>query len=171
MSVFLHDSSAPLSTAVAPCSLGWMDVGAGDVANLLPQVRKFSDCTANLELLERRVFQVYLVDSRQTKLAPGRPKTDVPNLLGSDAPKPIWLSPLRASVTSTEAIIVVPSISVGPTPRQGKPSRSPDSSDRRRSARTQIGRSFPPAPSSPLYTASFLVAGSNHRTMANAFLD
>ena len=72
---------------------------------LPPQVRKFGACTADLEmladwlqacgvtsvamestgvywiplfeLLEQRGFQVYLVDPRQTKHAPGRPKTDV----------------------------------------------------------------------------------------------
>jgi len=73
-------------------------------ANLPPYVRKFGTCTADLEmladwlaecavttvameatgvywialfeLLERRGFQVYLVDPRQSKRAPGRPKTD-----------------------------------------------------------------------------------------------
>jgi hypothetical protein len=77
----------------------------GDADNLPPHVRKFGACTADLELLadwlqqcgitsvamestgvywiplfellERRGFQVYLVDPRQTKHAPGRPKTDV----------------------------------------------------------------------------------------------
>src|SRR5438309_2044605 len=72
---------------------------------LPPHVRKFGACTADLELLadwlaacgvtsvamestgvywialfellERRGFQVYLVDPRQTRHAPGRPKTDV----------------------------------------------------------------------------------------------
>jgi transposase len=74
-------------------------------AHLPPHVRKFGTCTADLELLadwlqacgvtsvamestgvywiplfellERRGFQVYLVDPRQTRHAPGRPKTDV----------------------------------------------------------------------------------------------
>jgi transposase len=74
-------------------------------ANLPPWVRPFGTCTADLEkladwltqcgvntvamestgiywettfeLLERRGFQVYLVDPRQSKHAPGRPKTDV----------------------------------------------------------------------------------------------
>lgn len=82
-----------------------VDAGAGGAANLPPHVRKFGACTADLELLadwlqacgitsvamestgvywiplfellERRGFQVYLVDPRQTKHAPGRPKTDV----------------------------------------------------------------------------------------------
>jgi hypothetical protein len=73
--------------------------------NVLPHVRRFGACTADLglladwlrqcgdtsvarestgvywiplfELLEQRGFQVYLVDPRQTKHAPGRPKTDV----------------------------------------------------------------------------------------------
>jgi transposase len=73
--------------------------------NLPPYVRSFGTCTADLELLadwlaacgittvameatgiywvtlfellERRGFQVYLVDPRQTKHAPGRPKSDV----------------------------------------------------------------------------------------------
>jgi transposase len=73
-------------------------------ANLPAYVRKFATCTADLEmladwlvecgvttvamestgvywialfeLLERRGFQVYLVDPRQCKRAPGRPKTD-----------------------------------------------------------------------------------------------
>ena len=72
---------------------------------LPPWVRKFGTCTADLEaladwltacgvdtvamestgiywvplfeLLERRGFQVYLVNARQTRQAPGRPKTDV----------------------------------------------------------------------------------------------
>jgi transposase len=79
--------------------------GAAGSDNLPPHVRKFGACTADLELLadwlqqcdvtsvamestgvywiplfellERRGFQVYLVDPRQTKHAPGRPKTDV----------------------------------------------------------------------------------------------
>ena len=91
----------PNHVAAAKC----MDAGAGDAANLPPHVRKFGTCTADLELLadwlhqcgitsvamestgvywiplfellERRGFQVYLVDPRQTKHAPGRPKTDV----------------------------------------------------------------------------------------------
>jgi transposase len=74
-------------------------------ANLPPWVRAFGTCTADLEmladwlrqcgvttvameatgvywialfeLLERRGFEVYLVDPRQSKRAPGRPKTDV----------------------------------------------------------------------------------------------
>src|SRR5712692_9782677 len=74
-------------------------------ANLPPYVRKFGTCTADLELLadwlaecavttvameatgvywialfellERRGFQVYLVDPRKTRHAPGRSKTDV----------------------------------------------------------------------------------------------
>src|SRR5262249_26350274 len=74
-------------------------------ANLPPWVRSFGTCTADLEmladwlrqcgvttvameatgvywialfeLLERRGFEVYLVDPRQSKRAPGRPKTDV----------------------------------------------------------------------------------------------
>jgi transposase len=74
-------------------------------AQLPPHVRKFGTCTADLELvadwlhacsvtsvalestgvywiplfelLERRGFQVFLVDPRQTRHAPGRPKTDV----------------------------------------------------------------------------------------------
>ena len=74
-------------------------------ATLPPHVRKFGACTADLEmladwlkacgvttvamestgvywialfeLLERRGFEVYLVDPRQTRHAPGRPKTDV----------------------------------------------------------------------------------------------
>jgi transposase len=73
--------------------------------NLPPHVRKFGTCTADLEaladwlqtcrvttvamestgvcwvplfeLLERRGFQVHLIDPRQTKQAPGRPKSDV----------------------------------------------------------------------------------------------
>jgi transposase len=73
--------------------------------NLPPHVRKFGTCTADLEaladwlaachvttvamestgiywvtlfeLLERRGFQVNLIDPRQTKHAPGRPKSDV----------------------------------------------------------------------------------------------
>jgi transposase len=73
--------------------------------NLPPHVRKFGACTADLELLadwlqacgvvtvamestgvywialfellERRGLQVFLVDPRQTRHAPGRPKTDV----------------------------------------------------------------------------------------------
>lgn len=73
--------------------------------NLPAHVRKFGACTADLELLadwlqacgvtsvamestgvywiplfellERRGFEVYLVDPRQTRHAPGRPKTDV----------------------------------------------------------------------------------------------
>src|SRR5262245_14240219 len=77
----------------------------GSASNLPPHVRKFGACTVDLELLadwlhqcgvtsvamestgvywiplfellERRGFQVYLVDPRQTKHAPGRPKTDV----------------------------------------------------------------------------------------------
>jgi transposase len=72
---------------------------------LPPHVRTFGACTADLEmladwlaacgvetvamestgvywialfeLLERRGFRVYLVDPRQTRHAPGRPKTDV----------------------------------------------------------------------------------------------
>jgi transposase len=79
--------------------------GADGAAALPPHVRKFGACTADLELLadwlqqcgvtsvamestgvywiplfellERRGFQVYLVDPRQTKHAPGRPKSDV----------------------------------------------------------------------------------------------
>jgi transposase len=78
---------------------------AGNTANLPLHVRNFGACTADLELLadwlqqcgitsvamestgvywiplfellERRGFSVYLVDPRQTKHAPGRPKTDV----------------------------------------------------------------------------------------------
>ena len=74
-------------------------------ANLPPWVRSFGTCTADLEmladwlkecgvttvamestgiywittfeLLERRGFEVYLVEPRQSKRAPGRPKTDV----------------------------------------------------------------------------------------------
>jgi transposase len=74
-------------------------------AHLPPWVRPFGTCTADLEmladwlaacgvttvameatgvywialfeLLERRGFAVYLVDPRQSKRAPGRPKTDV----------------------------------------------------------------------------------------------
>ena len=74
-------------------------------AHLPPWVRSFGTCTADLEmladwlqecgvttvameatgvywiglfeLLERRGFEVYLVDPRQSKRAPGRPKTDV----------------------------------------------------------------------------------------------
>jgi hypothetical protein len=74
-------------------------------SKLPPWVRKFGTCTADLEaladwlaacgvdtvamestgiywvplfeLLERRGFQVYLVNARQTRHAPGRPKTDV----------------------------------------------------------------------------------------------
>ena len=81
------------------------DSGAAAAANVPGHVRKFGACTADLELLadwlqacgitsvamestgvywiplfellERRGFQVYLVDPRQTKHAPGRPKTDV----------------------------------------------------------------------------------------------
>src|SRR5262245_23193305 len=77
----------------------------GSTANVPPQVRRFGACTTDLELLadwlrqcgatsvamestgvywiplfellERRGFQVYLVDPRQTKHAPGRPKSDV----------------------------------------------------------------------------------------------
>jgi transposase len=73
-------------------------------SNLPPHVRKFATCTADLEmladwlkvcgittvamestgiywvplfeLLERRGFQVQLIDPRQTKHVPGRPKTD-----------------------------------------------------------------------------------------------
>ena len=80
--------------------------GTASAACDLPlHVRRFGTCTADLELLadwlqacgitsvamestgvywiplfellERRGFQVYLVDPRQTKHAPGRPKTDV----------------------------------------------------------------------------------------------
>ena len=79
--------------------------GTAIESNLPPHVRKFGACTADLELLadwlrlcgvttvamestgvywiplfellERRGFQVNLVDPRQTKHAPGRPKTDV----------------------------------------------------------------------------------------------
>jgi transposase len=78
---------------------------ASSSQQLPPYVRKFGACTADLEmladwlrqcgvdtvamestgvywialfeLLERRGFQVFLVDPRQTKHAPGRPKTDV----------------------------------------------------------------------------------------------
>jgi transposase len=78
---------------------------AGSSPKLPPWVRKFGTCTADLEaladwltacgvdtvamestgiywvplfeLLERRGFQVYLVNARQTRQAPGRPKTDV----------------------------------------------------------------------------------------------
>jgi transposase len=78
---------------------------AGSSPKLPPWVRKFGTCTADLEaladwltacgvdtvamestgiywvplfeLLERRGFQVYLVNARQTRHAPGRPKTDV----------------------------------------------------------------------------------------------
>jgi transposase len=74
-------------------------------ANMPPNVRPFGTCTADLEmladwlqvcgvttvamestgiywvplfeLLERRGFEVYLVDPRQTRHVPGRPKTDV----------------------------------------------------------------------------------------------
>jgi transposase len=81
------------------------DSDPGGAATLPPYVRKFGACTADLELLadwlrqcgitsvamestgvywvplfellERRGFQVYLVDPRQTKHAPGRPKSDV----------------------------------------------------------------------------------------------
>ena len=81
------------------------DPGVAGAANLPVHVRKFGACTADLELLadwlrqcgitsvamestgvywiplfellERRGFQVYLVDPRQTKHAPGRPKSDV----------------------------------------------------------------------------------------------
>jgi transposase len=77
----------------------------GHPANLPANVRSFGTCTADLEmladwlavcgvttvamestgiywvplfeLLERRGFEVYLVDPRQTKHMPGRPKTDV----------------------------------------------------------------------------------------------
>ncbi len=77
----------------------------GHPANLPPWVRSFGTCTADLEmladwlkecgvttvameatgiywsttfeLLERRGFEVYLVEPRQSKRAPGRPKTDV----------------------------------------------------------------------------------------------
>jgi transposase len=80
-------------------------IDTGTASNLPPHVRKFGACTADLELLadwlrlcgvttvamestgvywiplfellERRGFQVNLVDPRQTKHAPGRPKTDV----------------------------------------------------------------------------------------------
>jgi transposase len=80
-------------------------VQTGSNSSLPPHVRKFGACTADLELLadwlqqsgvttvamestgvywiplfellERRGFQVNLVDPRQTKHAPGRPKTDV----------------------------------------------------------------------------------------------
>jgi transposase len=80
-------------------------VEAGSTAKAPPHVRRFGACTADLELLadwlrqcgvtsvamestgvywiplfellERRGFQVYLVDPRQTKHAPGRPKSDV----------------------------------------------------------------------------------------------
>jgi transposase len=79
--------------------------GAGSAPNAPPHVRRFGACTADLELLadwlqqcgvtsvamestgvywiplfellERRGFQVFLVDPRQTKHAPGRPKSDV----------------------------------------------------------------------------------------------
>jgi transposase len=80
--------------------------GSAPPAETLPRhVRKFGACTADLELLadwltacgvvtvamestgvywiplfellERRGFQVFLVDPRQTRHAPGRPKTDV----------------------------------------------------------------------------------------------
>ena len=78
---------------------------AGGPAQAPPHVRQFGACTADLELLadwlrsagspawpwnrpastgfplfellERRGFQVFLVDPRQTKHAPGRPKSDV----------------------------------------------------------------------------------------------
>src|SRR5262245_53312845 len=82
------------------CPHGWIS------RPTLPRhVRKFGTCTADLEmladwlqacgvtsvamestgvywialfeLLERRGFEVYLVDPRQTRHAPGRPKTDV----------------------------------------------------------------------------------------------
>jgi transposase len=85
---------------------GSVPVGAVNPdAHLPPHVRKFGACTADLELLadwlqacgvtsvamestgvywiplfellERRGFQVFLVDPRQTRHAPGRPKTDV----------------------------------------------------------------------------------------------
>ncbi len=87
----------------APPKFG--DADPGGASNLPPHVRKFGACTADLELLadwlrqcgitsvamestgvywiplfellERRGFQVYLVDPRQTKHAPGRPKSDV----------------------------------------------------------------------------------------------
>ncbi len=77
---------------------------AGQPPNLPPHVRRFGTCTADLqaladwlaacgittvamestgvywvplfELLERRGFEVFLVDPRQTRHAPGRPKSD-----------------------------------------------------------------------------------------------
>jgi transposase len=90
--VAVPPSSAPVPPADHP-------------ANLPPWVRSFGTCTADLEeladwlsacgvttvamestgvywvalfgILERRGFEVYLVDPRQSKHAPGRPKTDV----------------------------------------------------------------------------------------------
>ncbi len=89
--------------AVSPDAVpaGWVNPDP----SLPPHVHKFGTCTADLELLadwlaacgitsvamestgvywialfellERRGFQVYLVDPRQTRHAPGRPKTDV----------------------------------------------------------------------------------------------
>jgi transposase len=92
-----HDVAVPPDHASASGT-------AGDTA-LPPHVRRFGACPADLEaladwlracgvttvarestgvswiplfeLLERRGFQVYLVDPRQTRHAPGRPKSDV----------------------------------------------------------------------------------------------
>jgi transposase len=90
--------------AVPPAAAA--DAAAADpAAGLPPPVRTFGACTADLEaladwlavcgvttvamestgvywvplfeLLQRRGFQVYLVDPRQTRHAPGRPKSDV----------------------------------------------------------------------------------------------
>ena len=93
--------------AVPPDHVPLKPVGApvGGATSLPPHVRHFGACTADLELLadwlqqcgitsvamestgvywiplfellERRGFAVYLVDPRQTKHAPGRPKSDV----------------------------------------------------------------------------------------------
>jgi transposase len=92
-----HWVAVPPNAVAAP--------SAGASPKLPPWVRKFGTFTADLEalaawltacgvdtvamestgiywvplfeLLERRGFQVYLVNARQTKQAPGRPKTDV----------------------------------------------------------------------------------------------
>jgi transposase len=91
--------------AVPPDHVPPGPVDPGGPATAPPHVRRFGACTADLELLadwlgqcgvtsvamestgiywiplfellERRGFQVYLVDPRQTRHAPGRPKSDV----------------------------------------------------------------------------------------------
>ena len=98
----VHGVAVPPDHVPAPKPTG---PGAGGTAPLPPPVRKGGTCTADLELpadwlqhggitsvalqstgvdwiprferLERRGFQVDVVDPRQTKHAPGRPKSDV----------------------------------------------------------------------------------------------